>query len=72
MQVEEQIIEPLLPVKSPATNPDKSGRRHNLQLLLANLKNTSQGLRGGSAIAFTSASGNEGVSHVIQLFADFC
>ena len=66
MQVEEQIIEPMLPVKAPAANP---GRRHNLQLLLANLKNTAQGLRGGAAIAFTSASGNEGVSHVTQLFA---
>jgi Mrp family chromosome partitioning ATPase len=66
MQVEEQIIEPMLPVKAPAANP---GRRHNLQLLLANLKNTSHGLRGGSALAFTSASGNEGVSHVTQLFA---
>ena len=66
MQVEEQIIEPMLALKAPAAN---AGRRHNLQLLLANLKNTSHGLRGGSAIAFTSASGNEGVSHVTQLFA---
>jgi Mrp family chromosome partitioning ATPase len=69
MQVQEQIAEPMMPVKAPAANRDKSGRRHNLQLLLANLKNTSQGLRGGAAIAFTSASGNEGVSHVTQLFA---
>ena len=66
MQVEEQIIEPTLPAKAPVANP---GRRHNLQLLLANLKNTSHGLHGGSAIAFTSASGNEGVSHITQLFA---
>ena len=66
MQVEEQIIEPMLPVKAPAATGQ---RRHNLQLLLANLKNTSRGLRGGAAIAFTSASGNEGVSHVTQLFA---
>ncbi len=66
MQVEEQIIEPVLPVKATVTN---GHRRHNLQLLLANLKNTSQGLRGGAAIAFTSASGNEGVTHVTQLFA---
>jgi Mrp family chromosome partitioning ATPase len=69
MQVEEQIVEPMLPVKSPATNGDKSGRRHNLQLLLANLKNGAHGLRGGAAIAFTSASGGEGVTHVTQLFA---
>lgn len=46
-----------------------NGRRHNLQLLLANLKNSSQGLRVGSAIAFTSASNGEGVTHVTQLFA---
>ena len=65
MQVEEQI-ESMLPVKAPTATGQ---RRHNLQLLLANLKNTSHGLRGGSAIAFTSASGNEGVSHVTQLFA---
>ena len=44
-------------------------RRHNLQLLLANLQNSAQRLRGGAAIAFTSASGSEGVSHVAQLFA---
>jgi Mrp family chromosome partitioning ATPase len=44
-------------------------RRHNLQLLLANLQNSAQRLRGGAAIAFTSASGAEGVSHVTQLFA---
>lgn len=59
----------MLPVKAPTANPDKLGRRHNLQLLLANLKNISSGLRSGVAIAFTSASGNEGVSHVTQLFA---
>ena len=44
-------------------------RRHNLQLLLANLQNSAQRLREGAAIAFTSASGGEGVSHVTQLFA---
>jgi ATPases involved in chromosome partitioning len=38
-------------------------------LLLANLQNSAQRLRGGTAIAFTSASGGEGVSHVTQLFA---
>jgi hypothetical protein len=66
MQVEEQFIEPVLPVKAPSSN---GKRRHNLQLLLANLKNGAQGLRGGSAIAFTSASTGEGVTHVTQLFA---
>ena len=44
-------------------------RRHNLQLLLANLQNSAQKLREGAAIAFTSASLGEGVSHVTQLFA---
>ena len=44
-------------------------RRHNLQLLLANLQNSTQRLRGGAAIAFTSASVGEGVSYVTQLFA---
>lgn len=44
-------------------------RRHNLQLLLANLQNSAQRLREGAAIAFTSASTGEGVSHVTQLFA---
>ena len=47
----------------------KGQRRHSLQLLLANLQNGAQRLRGGAAIAFTSASGGEGVSHVTQLFA---
>jgi len=70
MQVEEQISDLSgLPVKAPSARSPKSGRRHNLQLLLANLNNTAQGLRGGAAIAFTSASGHEGVSHVTQLFA---
>ena len=44
-------------------------RRHNLSLLLANLQNSTQRLREGAAIAFTSASVGEGVSHVTQLFA---
>jgi Mrp family chromosome partitioning ATPase len=43
-------------------------RRHNLQLLLANLQNGGQRLREGAAIAFTSAALGEGVSHVTQLF----
>jgi hypothetical protein len=49
--------------------PGTGHRRHNLQLLLANLQNSAQRLRGGAAIAFTSASMGEGVSHVTQLFA---
>jgi Mrp family chromosome partitioning ATPase len=66
VQVEEQIIEPV----SAATRSRANGhRRHSLQLLLANLQNGAQRLRGGAAIAFTSASGGEGVSHVTQLFA---
>lgn len=44
-------------------------RRHNLELLLANLQNSANRLRAGAAIAFTSASESEGVSHVTQLFA---
>lgn len=66
MQLEQDIIEPVVP----AAPSHKNGhRRHNLQLLLASLQNGSQRLRGGAAIAFTSASAGEGVSHVIQLFA---
>src|SRR5207253_3557161 len=54
--------------------PPENGRanghkQHNLQLLLANLQTGSQRLREGAAIAFTSASHGEGVSHVTQLFA---
>jgi len=66
VQAEEQIIEPILPAVPSRTNGQ---RRHNLQLLLASIQNGSQGLRGGAAIAFTSASDREGVSHVTQLFA---
>ena len=72
MTGEEQLIEPVLPVKMAKSNSDKSGRRHNLQLLLANLKNARSpdaSGRGGAALAFTSASGGEGVTHVTQLFA---
>ena len=66
MQVEDRIIEPVL-TQSPTRHNGQ--RRHNLQLLLANLNNGTQRLRGGAAIAFTSASAGEGVSHVSQLFA---
>jgi hypothetical protein len=66
VQVEDQIIEPVLPAGAPRAN---GHRRHNLQLLLANLQNGAQRLRGGSAIAFTSAASGEGVTHVTQLFA---
>lgn len=67
MQVEEQIIEQ--PVSTAGPSRTNGHRRHNLQLLLANLHNGAQRLRGGAAIAFTSAAGGEGVSHVTQLFA---
>ena len=53
----------------PARSRANGNRRHNLQLLLASLQNCGQRLREGSAIAFTSASLGEGVSHVTQLFA---
>jgi hypothetical protein len=66
LQVEEQIIEPIAPAKPSRTN---GHRRHNLQLLLASLQNGTQQLRGGGAIAFTSASPGEGVTHVTKLFA---
>jgi Mrp family chromosome partitioning ATPase len=63
---EQQLIEPVLPVRTPKTN---GHRRHNLQLLLANLKSERKDLRGGAALAFTSAAAGEGVTHVTQLFA---
>jgi Mrp family chromosome partitioning ATPase len=66
VQVEDQIIEP---VSAAMPSRENGHRRHSLQLLLANLQNGAQRLRGGAAIAFTSASGGEGVSHVTQLFA---
>lgn len=65
MQTEEQINGQL-----PQARIRSNGhRRHNLSLLLANLQNSTQRLREGAAIAFTSASVGEGVSHVTQLFA---
>jgi len=65
VQIEEQINGQL-----PQTRIRSNGhRRHNLSLLLANLQNSTQRLREGAAIAFTSASVGEGVSHVTQLFA---
>ena len=66
MQAEEQIIDSVSTAPRPPTN---SPRRHNLQLLLASLQTSTQKLHGGAAIAFTSASVGEGVSHVTQLFA---
>ena len=66
MQIEEQINDTQMPLARIRSN---GHRRHNLQLLLANLQNSTQRLRGGAAIAFTSASMGEGVSHVTQLFA---
>jgi Mrp family chromosome partitioning ATPase len=66
VQIEEQING----IQMPAARIRSNGhRRHNLQLLLANLQNSAQRLREGAAIAFTSASVGEGVSHVTQLFA---
>jgi Mrp family chromosome partitioning ATPase len=65
VQLEDQILE----TRMPAARGRVSGhRRHNLQLLLASLQNGTQRLREGAAIAFTSASLGEGVSHVTQLF----
>jgi Mrp family chromosome partitioning ATPase len=65
-----QIAEQINGTEMPLARIRSHGhRRHNLQLLLANLQNSTQRLRGGAAIAFTSASEGEGVSHVTQLFA---
>jgi len=66
VQLEEQINGNEIPLPRIRSNGQ---RRHNLQLLLANLQNSTQRLHGGAAIAFTSASSGEGVSHVAQLFA---
>src|SRR5712692_3209814 len=66
VQTEEHINGTQLPLARIRSNGQ---RRHNLQLLLANLQKSAQRLRGGAAIAFTSASTGEGVSHVTQLFA---
>jgi protein-tyrosine kinase len=66
VQIEEQINGTRMPLARIRSN---GHRRHNLQLLLANLQNSTERLRGGAAIAFTSASSGEGVSHVAQLFA---
>jgi len=57
VQIEEQINGTQMPVARIRSN----GRRHNLQLLLANLQNSAPRLRAGAAIAFTSASSGEGV-----------
>lgn len=65
VQTEDQIIETPLPAPRSRAN---GHRKHNLQLLLANLQSGGQRLREGAAIAFTSASLREGVSHVTQLF----
>ena len=66
MQIEEQFNGSEIPMASIRTN---GHRRHNLQLLLAKLQNSTPRLRAGAVIAFTSASGGEGVSHITQLFA---
>jgi hypothetical protein len=66
VQTAEQINGTEMPLARIRSN---GHRRNDLSLLLANLQNSTQRLRGGAAIAFTSASGGEGVSHVTQLFA---
>jgi len=66
LQIEEQIIQAQVPPENGRANGHK---QHNLQLLLASLQSGPQRLREGAAIAFTSASQGEGVSHVTQLFA---
>lgn len=66
MQIEEQINGTQVLAAGVRSNGQ---RRHNLQLLLANLQNSAHPLRNGTAIAFTAASTGEGVSHVTQLFA---
>ena len=66
---ETQIIDGQLTGSWSRKNGANGQRRHNLQLLLASLQNGAQKLREGAAIAFTSASIGEGVSHVTQLFA---
>src|SRR5258707_12864779 len=64
VQTQTEIIETRMPARR-----TRGERPHNLQLLLASLPNGGQSLREGAAIAFTSASVGEGVSHVTQLFA---
>jgi Mrp family chromosome partitioning ATPase len=66
---ENQVNGPHLMARPVDENRANGQRRHNLQLLLASLQNGEQKLREGAAIAFTSASIGEGVSHVTQLFA---
>ena len=66
---ETQIVDTQLTPSLTRKNGANGQRRHNLQLLLASLQNGEQKLREGAAIAFTSASAGEGVSHVMQLFA---
>ena len=66
---ETQIVESQFTPAPARKNGVNGQRRHNLQLLLASLQNGEQKLREGAAIAFTSASAGEGVSHVTQLFA---
>jgi protein-tyrosine kinase len=65
MVTEEQIFEHV----DGDRHSSNGHKPHNLQLLLANLHSGAQRLREGAAIAFTSASAGEGVTHVAQLFA---
>jgi Mrp family chromosome partitioning ATPase len=66
VQEQTEILESRMPAPRVRSNGQQP---HNLQLLLAGLQNGAQGLREGAAIAFTSASLGEGVSHVTQLVA---
>ena len=67
VQVEDKTIEePVMPELRMESNGHK---QHNLQLLLANLQNGSQNLRGGAAIAFAAASQGNSANNVAQLFA---
>jgi Mrp family chromosome partitioning ATPase len=67
VQTENTVIEdPSMPELRMESDGHK---QHNLQLLLANLQSGSQSLRGGAAIAFTSASDGESAGKVAQLFA---
>src|SRR5215470_15347577 len=66
MVTEEQIFGDVGDDDRHASNGHKP---HHLPLPLATLQRGAQRLREGAAIAFTSASTGEGVSHVAQLFA---
>ena len=67
VQVEEQIVEePAMPELRMESNGHK---QHNLQLLLTSLRNGSQNLRGGAALAFAAASQGNSANNVARMFA---